>query len=1289
MDPAADEPYLQGGEVVAADESEGDVDDLDETLAETCPPSEQPASTTAVASGSGGDAKLGNSSDPIRLTTGEKVESAVDLVIPLTGKDFRLVRNYRSYGPTTDGDDGPTVYHGNTGGSVVGNHWNLPIAMWVDESLLVLNEPAVRLHTTSGPKTVRITDENTTDLRVWGAWRGQRTQRFLAARSPAITLDGEEPLGGPMLPVWRLIQPGQYTLEFWRSELYGNESASNLHMPQAHQAGRLLRRIDAYGNIWQFLYSDFYDQVGNPVDSRPVGIRFLRAPVDANSTHSPMAELHFFWDDRLDYEVEGYSWPVMNPNYGRLREARVLRFRETVNGSVPDVVTQRVLYTYHHDVFGPDGLATPQVYGEGLGSNGDLIQVTKLTRVDGSSPSAEQWRTQITQYRYHNGNHADSPLPDLYGHRHALKAVIYPQQVERYAFENSSGSTMKYIGDAARELLAMDDFDGDDYKALAWAGKIITKYDPVLDDLDEIDYDQPFRVREQVLAAGCGCSGSASVRTRLTYDYFDNRGVVTPVNETNVWSAHITEWHFDSQSWVAHSKTLHDFVQEDDANERLRLQNMVLAAPINPLDGSLLSSGQQYWVTRYEYDRRRPMYGSIAMPRDAMKAILYPSAMASYTPAAVGVVPTYTAHSDKGFVVAFNHNEDGRLTAEYVREGWAPIRNNEHYASDLNTHYTIVRQIHRPAVEQAYLKGFSESVIESFPIREWSYRQGTASYEETRFGYAFGAAPYGVGARLIAQALILPPVDAEENGPGASSGAATRTIVIFDEAGEVKFAIDANDSLTVYGRQASTGRVSSIVANATVPGDFPQVLVFNADPFHSPNFQASSFTGRNSDGGSLTTAIDRDALGRITTVTAPGGVQSSIVRSFEVWEHTALENPKAYRYYTETVLPHAFESQLSGFEFSGTASRTWFTANGTALGSESYILDPASATSDREAFRFSYAFANGGKPVTRSASERTVFDLVTRTVLWPDLEAFDGPVGSDPQIHPAVAPRVSSYEYDIHGNLVRTVSPDGSIQAVDYDEVNRPVAISLGTDASSGSGNMVLVREMWYDSDGAPSSGVGDGHLTLVREHSSGTDVRETELRHDFRGRLVLVRNPLSPHAFFEYDNLDRSTYAVLFDESSPFPTGLAAPPSSTRLSAIRFHYDSQGKPYRRSVLLDPTDSESDTLDEFMWYDLAGQTVAMQSPSAPKMKMQYDGLGRLIRSYVTADPGEANPTTPGSFADTYDRLNYAPNLSGDIVLEQTEYDFITGGIGAGRLSLVTSRSRLHGAPASATGALGS
>ncbi len=77
----------------------------------------------------------------------------------------------------------------------------------------------------------------------------------------------------------------------------------------------------------------------------------------------------------------------------------------------------------------------------------------------------------------------------------------------------------------------------------------------------------------------------------------------------------------------------------------------------------------------------------------------------------------------------------------------------------------------------------------------------------------------------------------------------------------------------------------------------------------------------------------------------------------------------------------------------------------------------------------------------------------------------------------------------------------------------------------------MTVREMWYDSESTSptTSDIGDGHLTYVRESPTlnSSDDRDTEMRYDYRGRLVTVINPQSPHAHFEYDNLDRTSTAI------------------------------------------------------------------------------------------------------------------------------------------------------------------
>ncbi len=89
-------------------------------------------------------------------------------------------------------------------------------------------------------------------------------------------------------------------------------------------------------------------------------------------------------------------------------------------------------------------------------------------------------------------------------------------------------------------------------------------------------------------------------------------------------------------------------------------------------------------------------------------------------------------------------------------------------------------------------------------------------------------------------------------------------------------------------------------------------------------------------------------------------------------------------------------------------------------------------------------------------------------------------------------------------------------------------------------------------------------------------------------------------------------------------------------------------------------------------------------PRPPKVKMRYDGLGRMIRSYVTTDTSEINPTVSG--VRRYVRRFYLRtkplrrcgiradevrlHRNGDSRPRQTEP--------------ITSQSRLHGTASTAT-----
>jgi len=273
----------------------------------------------------------------------------------------------------------------------------------------------------------------------------------------------------------------------------------------------------------------------------------------------------------------------------------------------------------------------------------------------------------------------------------------------------------------------------------------------------------------------------------------------------------------------------------------------------------------------------------------------------------------------------------------------------------------------------------------------------------------------------------------------------------------------------------------------------------------------------------------------------------------------------------------------------------------------------------------------------------------------------------------------TTFSYDTVGRLFRTTDPVGTITQREYDVLDRVTRVSIGTDGGTP-GNLRAVSEYFYDSGGTATQGFGDGNLTLERQHVDASTFRDTRRVYDARNRLIKVVNPLPPHVFMAYDNLDRVTEVATFaSEPSAINT-----PVADRASYERRLYSQRGLLYRREIAIDPTAATPTFIQWNGWYDEVGRLVAEWSPSSPSIKRKFDELGRLQHEYVSDRGGDAAPGASGNYAD-------ARSLSGDVVVEQTTYRHVQPDSyaqpkqAAGLVDLVTTRLRAH--DASHTGAL--
>ena len=270
------------------------------------------------------------------------------------------------------------------------------------------------------------------------------------------------------------------------------------------------------------------------------------------------------------------------------------------------------------------------------------------------------------------------------------------------------------------------------------------------------------------------------------------------------------------------------------------------------------------------------------------------------------------------------------------------------------------------------------------------------------------------------------------------------------------------------------------------------------------------------------------------------------------------------------------------------------------------------------------------------------------------------------------------YHRDSDGNLVREEAPDGTVTRHAFDARGFPVEQTVGTNdaglpgsASSGSSNMVKVFEWEYD--GAAAG--GDGWVTKVREHSSGSIHSDYFFDRDAIGRLRMVTEPDGGKVVYSYDGSGRLLAEGRYSSSSPIDPALHDPLtfSPGRLALTVHEYDERGNEWRKSVY--EVDSSTGALGatqvQLRWHDELGRTV--HEKGRGQWKHEYDGLGRLVKTSELAADDDA------TYGD-------ALSAAGDVVVRESHNIF--DGL---RLTLSFDVLRRHDdkGPGSSTGPLDS
>ncbi|MFM9097465.1 MAG: DUF6531 domain-containing protein [Phycisphaerales bacterium] len=280
-------------------------------------------------------------SHPVDLSTGYKLESATDLVVPLPGPDFMLSRSYSSQVSTssagTDTNLGLPRFSG--------WHWALNVTqcLYIDgyQDQGTTPPPFIALSTPAG--TTRFDYDNA------GTWKPSGgTAQFITSTTLQI--------GGDSIDVWRLTDPGIGSTDYDRR-------MSN----QLGTMGLPLEQRDLYGHIRHFVWQ---------VDTALQRPKLTKILVDSQSESTAATVIDFAWTSA-----------------GQVATVDVKR---RGSGGTPQTVS-RVSYTYftpgagHSSDVGTDGdLIQVQVW-------------QPVDRSEDQSATNQLWHIVATQYRYHSG----------------------------------------------------------------------------------------------------------------------------------------------------------------------------------------------------------------------------------------------------------------------------------------------------------------------------------------------------------------------------------------------------------------------------------------------------------------------------------------------------------------------------------------------------------------------------------------------------------------------------------------------------------------------------------------------------------------------------------------------------------------------------------------------------------------------------------------------------------------------------------------------------------------------
>ncbi|WP_022694725.1 RHS repeat domain-containing protein [Ponticaulis koreensis] len=239
--------------------------------------------------------------------------------------------------------------------------------------------------------------------------------------------------------------------------------------------------------------------------------------------------------------------------------------------------------------------------------------------------------------------------------------------------------------------------------------------------------------------------------------------------------------------------------------------------------------------------------------------------------------------------------------------------------------------------------------------------------------------------------------------------------------------------------------------------------------------------------------------------------------------------------------------------------------------------------------------------------------------------------------------RTVSFDYDHWGRLEYQDGPiagDSDTIRIEYDEMGR-VLRSTGADPDGASYLERQYQQTVYDDDGRAVQ-VQVGRVSGIGTSRSFTVIGNAFIDFDTHGRPieqwttdasanVLSLNQVSYDTYGRVDcsavRIEPANQGMLPSSACSLITGGSGPLND---SITKYYYDNFSRIYR----VDSGYGHDEAFSQYTTYNDNDQTLTVQDGEGNLTTYEYDGLGRLFRTYFP------HPTSAGSSTTDYEQINY-------------------------------------------------